>query len=127
MAPNILKENGALRTSGANYLTLHHIPEDLNSQQMCCKSHKSHDKKSIAGKGRLSVKEISNLQNYYDIQIRRKRERQQAEYMKRKIKHANDPEDFEKSRDVIRSVLQYVNITLHILELNILTQNVTLC
>jgi hypothetical protein len=35
------------------------------------------------------------LQNYYDKEIRRKRERQQADYMKRKIKHANDPEDFE--------------------------------
>lgn len=95
MVPNILKEYGAFRTSGANYLTLHHVPEDLNSQQVCCESHKSHDKKSIAGKGRLSDKEISNLQNYYVIEIRRKRERQQAEYMKRKIKHANDPEDFE--------------------------------
>jgi hypothetical protein len=61
---------------------------------MCCESHKSHDKKSSAGKGRLSDKEIGNLQNYYDIEIRRKRERQQAEYMKRKIKHVNGPRGF---------------------------------
>ena len=62
----------ACKTSGANYLTLQHIPEDLNSQQMCCESHKSHNKKSIAGTGRLSDNEISNLKNYYDIGIRRK-------------------------------------------------------
>ena len=62
---------------------------------MCCETQKSHDKKSIAGKGRLSYNEIRNLQNYCDIEIRRKREKQQAEYKKRKIKHANDSEDFE--------------------------------
>jgi hypothetical protein len=67
----------------------------LNPQHKCCESHKSHDKKSIADKRRLSGKEIHNLQNYFDIEIRRKRERRQTEYMKRKIKHADDPEDFK--------------------------------
>jgi hypothetical protein len=32
-------------------------------------------KKPIEGKSRLSDKEIHNLQNYFDIGIRRKRER----------------------------------------------------
>jgi hypothetical protein len=70
VVPDILKEYGALKPSGATYLTLHHIPEDLNPQQKCCESHKSHDKKSITGNRRLSDKEIHNLQNYYDIEIR---------------------------------------------------------
>jgi hypothetical protein len=79
MFPHISKEYCALKTSGANYLTLQHIPESFNSQQTCCESHKSHDKKSIAGKWRLSDNEISNVKNYYDIGIRKKRERQQGE------------------------------------------------
>jgi hypothetical protein len=73
---NILKEHGAFKRSGATHLTLYDIPEDLNPQQHCCESNKSCDEKSIAGKEKLSGKEINNLQNYYNRQIRKKRERQ---------------------------------------------------
>jgi hypothetical protein len=76
MVPDITKEYGAFKRSGATHLTLYDIPEDLNPQQHCCESNRSHDKTSVAGKGRLSGKEINKMQNYYDREITKKRERQ---------------------------------------------------
>jgi len=51
VVPNNLKEYGASKTSGPNYLTLHHITEDLNPQQMRCESHKSNDKNGLQAEG----------------------------------------------------------------------------